>query len=153
MPLTGHQVCAHTNAMRELVACQRTSTAAPARYFQRWIDHATWPQWSPDTTWARVDGPVQTGARGTLKPRGGPKTTFVVSEYHPDQLYTDVSRVPGATLTFRHAVDVTEAGTRLTVTVWLDGPLSGFWARTAFRKFATSVPADLDRLITLVEAG
>jgi len=71
--------------MRELVACQRTSTAAPALYFERWIDHATWPQWSPDTTWARVDGS------------------------------------PGA--------------------------------RTAFRKVATSVPADLDRLITVVEAG
>ncbi|MEP6462626.1 MAG: hypothetical protein ABJC62_04270 [Frankiaceae bacterium] len=56
-----------------------TSTATPAAFFARWIDHDTWPEWSPDTEWVRLDGPVEVGTRGVLKPKGGPKAKFVIS--------------------------------------------------------------------------
>ena len=52
----------------------------------------------PGYQWARVEGPVRAGARGVLKPKGGPKTKFVVSECEPGRLYTDFqpsSRAPG----------------------------------------------------------
>lgn len=137
--------------MIELASVTRSSIAAPAGYFARWIDHDSWPQWSPDTEWARVDGPVRQGARGQLKPVGGPRVKFTIAECERDHVYTDVSAVPGTTLTFRHTVEPTASGSTLTARVWLEGPMSWLWARTAFRGFAASVPEDLDRLIALVE--
>jgi len=86
-----------------------------------------------------------------LKPVGGPKTKFTVGEYEPDRVYTDVSDLPGARMTFRHTVEPSASGSDLTVTVWLDGPLSWLWARTAFKGFADTVPADLDRLVAVME--
>ncbi|WP_164234678.1 SRPBCC family protein [Microbacterium hydrocarbonoxydans] len=137
--------------MIELASAIRTSTAPPSAFFERWLDHGTWPEWSPDTAWVRVDGPVVAGARGMLKPVGGPRTAFTVAECEPDAVYTDVSRLPGARLEFRHEVEAADAGSIVRVLVRLDGPLARFWARTAFRGFRTSVPADLDRLVSLVE--
>ena len=88
-----------------------------------------------------------------LKPVGGPKTKFAISECEKDRVYTDVSAFPGAGLTFRHTVEPVGSGSTLTVRVWLDGPMSWLWARTACKGFATSVPKDLDRLTELVEAS
>lgn len=141
--------------MIELAAAHDASAAAPEKFFGRWVDHATWGQWSPDTEWARVEGPVQAGARGVLKPKGAPRTKFTVSECEPGRVYTDVSRLPGARLTFRHtaAPATSGPGSELTVRVWLDGPMSWLWARTVFRGLARSVPADLARLISVVEGA
>lgn len=129
-----------------------SSSAAPHRFFARWIDHSTWSEWSPDTEWARVDGAVRQGATGALKPRGGPRISFVVAEYEADRRYTDESRFPGARLTFRHTVDPDGAGSRVAAEVWLHGPLAAVWARVLGRGFRTSVPDDLRRLVRLVEA-
>jgi hypothetical protein len=137
----------------ELVTVSRKSSAAPSAFFDRWIDHESWPQWSPDTEWARIDGPAQPGTRGTLKPAGAPKTKFTIAECEKDRVYTDVSAFPGAGLTFRHTVEPAEAGSSLTVTVRMDGPLAWFWSRTAGKGLATSAPNDLDRLIALVESS
>lgn len=137
--------------MIELASTTRTSAAEPAAYFARWTDHDSWSEWSPDTEWARVDGAVRVGAHGVLKPVGGPKAKFTVSECEKDRVYTDVSRLPGATLTFRHAVEPAASGSRLEVRVWVTGPMAWLWARTAFAGFSRSVPEDLDRLIALVE--
>ena len=79
----------------------------------------------------------------------------MVSECEPGRLYTDVSRFPGAQLTFRHTAEPADSGSgsgsELTVRVWLDGPMLWFWARTACRGFARSVPADPTRLIAIAE--
>jgi len=139
--------------MIELASAARTSTAAPSAYFARWVDHRSWPEWSPDTEWVRVEGPVRAGTTGVLKPVGGPKTRFTISECEDDRVYTDVSALPGASLTFRHTVEPTASGSALTVRVWLTGPLARLWARTAFRGMSSSVPEDLDRLVAAVESS
>lgn len=139
--------------MIELSYATRSSVASPDLFFAKWVDHDTWPEWSPDTEWARADGPVRAGTRGVLKPVGGPRTKFTISECEEDHVYTDISAFPGAGLTFRHTVQPTDSGSILTVRVWLEGPLAWLWARTACKGFATSVPKDLDRLIALVEAA
>ncbi|KQR88619.1 SRPBCC family protein [Microbacterium sp. Leaf179] len=137
--------------MRILASAVRESSAAPAAFFARWVDHDTWRAWSPDTEWVRIAHPVRQGSRGILKPQGGPRVRFVVSELETDRVYTDVTRMPGARLVFRHSAVPTAEGSRVTAEVTIDGPLSGLWARTAFAGFEQSVPADLDRLVAVVE--
>lgn len=138
--------------MIQLASASRYSTAAPRAFFAKWVDHSSWAQWSPDTEWVKLDGEVREGAKGVLKPVGGPKVKFTIAECIPDRVYTDVSSFPGARLSFRHTVEPVDAGSALTASVWMEGPLSAFWAKVMGTGFATSVPADLDRLIRVVEA-
>jgi len=144
-------VSVHTSQMIELGRGSATSTATPANYFARWIDHGTWPAWSPDTEWVRVDGPVAVGTRGVLKPKRGPKAKFVISACTPGQEYTDTTLLPGARLVFQHTVEQTEHGTELGVLVTIEGPLAFVWTRVFGGGFRESAQADLDRLVRLVE--
>lgn len=130
-----------------------TSTAPASAFFARWTDHDSWSEWSPDTSWVRLHGPVAQGTRGVLKPVGGPRTTFAIDALTPDREYTDVSRFPGAVLRFQHLVAPRpDGGSDLHVSVTLSGPLAGLWAKVLGASFAQSVPADLERLVALAEA-
>ena len=130
-----------------------TSAAAPSAFFDRWADMATWPEWNSDTEWVRLDGPFVTGATGVLKPKGGPKTKFVVSRLVQGHEFTDVSTLLGARLTFRHLVEVTPIGTtRVNVTVTLGGPLARVWNLILGKGIAASLQRDLDQLRAAAES-
>ena len=137
--------------MITLAHASASSTATPTRFFERWVDHASWTQWSPDAEWVTVEGPVQLGARGKLKPVGGPVVPFTITALEADREYTDSSKLFGATLVFQHLVEATATGSRLEVTVTVSGPLAKLWVAILGKGFAESAPADLDRLIALAE--
>ena len=130
-----------------------TSSAPPAAFFARWVDHDTWPSWSPDTDWVRLDAPVDLGTHGQLKPKKGPKVGFVVSAYEPGRRYADTTRLPGARLVFDHTAVSAEGTTHLAAIATMDGPLARVWATIMGGGFRDSVQADLDRLVALVESG
>ncbi|GHJ48003.1 hypothetical protein Cs7R123_53450 [Catellatospora sp. TT07R-123] len=129
-----------------------TSTATPAAFFARWADMATWPQWNADTEWVRLDGPFVQGATGVLKPKGGPKTPFTVTVLIPGREFTDVSKLLGARLTFRHLVTAQAGGARVEVAVTLAGPLARFWNLMLGRGIAATLQRDLDLLAATAEA-
>jgi hypothetical protein len=136
--------------MTQIAAATATSTAAPAAFFAKWADMATWPEWNADTEWVRLDGPFEQGATGTLKPKGGPKVSFVVATL-TDSEFVDVSRLPGARLTFAHRVAVTAAGTEVSVTISLTGPLRWLWSKVMGADLAASVGRDLEALVRAAE--
>src|SRR3954447_26248036 len=112
--------------MTTLQQASAASTAAPSAFFARWADMATWPEWNTDTEWVRLDGPFVQGATGALKPKGGPKVRFVVQTL-TDNDFVDVPLLRGARLTFAHHIEATGTGSRVSVTVSLDGPLARLW--------------------------
>jgi hypothetical protein len=129
------------------------STAAPATFFARWADMATWPEWNGDTEWVRLDGPFATGSTGVLKPKGGPKTRFEIAEL-TDTEFVDVSKLIGARLTFHHVVETTpDGGSRVDVTVTLAGPLSRLWNLILGKGIKATLQRDLDGLKAVAEAS
>jgi len=131
-----------------------SSQATPEAFFARWADMATWPEWNADTEWARLDGPFAECSTGVLKPRGGPKVRFVIERLIPGSEFVDVSRLPGARLTFAHRVERLPAGgCSVDVTVSMAGPLRRLWARILGPGFRGSAQGDLDRLVTAAEAA
>ena len=135
--------------MIAVAEAQVVSGAAPAAFFARWADVATWPEWSKDTEWVRLDGPFAEGATGTLKPKGGPKVAFRVTAL-TDTEFTDVSKLAGATLTFRHLVAVTGIGTEVRVVVTIDGPLAFLWNLLLGKGIRATLQDDLDNLAEMV---
>jgi hypothetical protein len=138
--------------MIEITQAHARSTAAPAAFFERWGDMATWPEWNQDTEWARLDGPFATGSTGTLKPKGGPKVRLTIASLVPGREFVDVSHLVGARLTFDHQVEEREDGCDLRVAVTMAGPLARLWAKLLGGGFRKTVQPDLDRLVALVEA-
>ena len=139
--------------MRTVATARTTSTASPATVFAQWQDAAGWPEWSPDIEWVRLDGPVAVGTPGVMKLKGGPRLRFVVAALTRDREYTDRARLPGARVTFQHLVEPASehGGSRLAVTVTIDGPLSFLWERVLGAGFRRTVPGGLTRLAELVE--
>ena len=130
------------------IAAARLTTDLPAEaFFDRWADVATWPEWNTDTEWVRLDGPFRTGATGVLKPKGGPRTRFVVASLEPGREFTDVSQLAGAKLTFQHLISPEPDG-RITVAVQvtIEGPLTFFWNAVVGKGIARSLAGDLRRL-------
>ena len=136
----------------QLATASITSPAPASAFFERWADMATWPEWNTDTEWVRLDGPFAQGASGTLKPKGGPKVRFVVAELSEER-FLDVSRLLGARLSFDHRVSRLATGTRVEVTVTLDGPLARLWKLILGSDLQASLQPDLDRLAAVALAG
>ena len=132
--------------MIEIGKACATSTADPSALFARWGDMATWPEWNTDTEWVRLDGPFATGSTGVLKPKGGPKTKFVIEKL-TDREFVDVSMLLGARLTFHHTVAVVPQGTHVAVEVTLAGPLARLWNAVLGKGIKASLQRDLDRLV------
>jgi hypothetical protein len=136
--------------MTLLATAHARSSAPPTAFFGRWADMATWPEWNTDTEWARLDGPFAEGSTGVLRPKGGPKVRFVI-ERLTDREFVDVSKLPGARLTFAHEVAAVDGRTTITVTVSIDGPLRLLWTKILGAGLARSVQPDLDALVAVAE--
>ncbi|WP_051366111.1 SRPBCC family protein [Hamadaea tsunoensis] len=148
MPQVAERHSSTTRTPGITVARAHVTADLPASaFFARWADMATWPQWNTDTAWVRLDGPFAAGATGELKPKGGPKTKFVVAVLTPSE-FTDVSLLFGARLTFRHLVDTVSGGhTRIDVTVTLAGPLARVWNLILGKGIRNGIQADLEHLV------
>jgi hypothetical protein len=114
-------------------------------------DMATWPEWNTDTEWVRLDGPFVQSATGTLKPKGGPKVSFIV-ERLSDTEFVDVSQLIGARLIFDHQISTGPEGTTVSVTVSIEGPLRWFWTKIMGGDLAASAAPDLHALVAAAEA-
>jgi hypothetical protein len=135
--------------MKTIATAAITTDVSAAAFFERWADMATWPEWNLDTDWVRLDGPFRTGATGVLKPKGGPKTRFVVESLVPGREFVDVSLLAGARLTFHHVIDTAPDGRNtVSVRVTLDGPLAFFWNLMLGKDIAAGLAGDLARLET-----
>lgn len=139
--------------MTTLATATVTSSAGPAAFFAEWADMASWPEWNLDTAWVRLDGPFVEGATGQLKPKGGPTVRFRVERLVDGEEFTDVSRLLGARLTFRHLVSVAEGRTTVSVEVTLTGPLAPVWRLILGQGIRDSLQPDLDRLVQRAEAA
>jgi hypothetical protein len=138
--------------MMTLGTARIVSATAPAAFFARWADMATWPEWNADTEWVRLDGPFATGSTGVLKPKGGPKTRFVISEVSGERV-TDVSMLVGARLTFDHRIRPTAGGgSEVQVTVSLTGPLAFLWNQILGKGIKKTLQRDLEALREAAEA-
>jgi len=137
--------------MTRLATASVTSSASAEAFFARWGDMATWPEWNLDTEWVRLDGPFVEGATGVLKPKGGPKVPFVVEHLVLGREFTDVSKLAGARLTFRHLVEQHDSGCTISVEATLTGPLAPFWRLVLGKGIRTSMQPDLERLAAVAE--
>lgn len=93
-----------------------------------YADASAWPAWNDALASARLDGPFAAGATARVRFRTGLRLRFTLVEVEPGRRFTDESRLPGAHMGHRHALEPTDAGVRLVNEIYVRGPLARLWA-------------------------
>ena len=135
--------------------------AAPARVFALWRDASGWPAWDPDLESASLDGPFAVGSRGTLKPRGAPRTTIELTDVAPDRAFTAVARLPLCRMVFEHEIEPFDESSdgpsdercRVTHRVRFAGPLAPLFARLIGPSIERGLPGTMAGLKRAAEEG
>jgi hypothetical protein len=114
---------------------------SPASVWEKaYADAAAWPKWNAEIKRAQLDGPLTEGATAKIVFNTGLRLRFGVVEFQNDRLFTDESRLPGARVGHRHLVEPTESGSRLTNTIYIEGPLAPLWRRIMGPAAARTLP-------------
>jgi hypothetical protein len=115
--------------------------AAPAEVWEKaYADASAWPRWNAELKSAELDGPLRLGATAKIAFRTGLRLRFTVVEFEQGRLFTDEARLPGARMGHRHLVEPTENGSRLTNTIYIEGPLAPLWRRVMGPRAARALP-------------
>ena len=88
----------------------------------------------------QLDGPLALGAEARIVFRTGRRLRFRVVEFDDGRLFTDEARLPGARMGHHHLVEPTDAGARLTNTIYIDGPFAALWRRVLGPRAARTLP-------------
>jgi hypothetical protein len=101
---------------------------------------AAWPEWNAEIKRADLDGALELGAKAKIVFRTGLRLRFRVVEFEQGRLFTDESRLPGARMGHCHLVEPTAGGSRLTNTIYIEGPLAPLWRRILGPAAARTLP-------------
>lgn len=136
----------------ETTASLATEAAPAAVWEKAYVDAAAWPVWNRELKRASLDGPLAEGAEAKIAFRTGLRLRFRVVEFEEGRLFTDESRLPGARMGHRHLIEPTATGSRLTNTIYIDGPLAGLWRRILGPAAARSLPGAQQAIADLATA-
>lgn len=126
----------------------------PAAIWERaYADAAAWPRWNAEIKRASLDGPLALGARAKIVFGTGLRLRFHVVELEQGRLFTDESHLPGARMGHRHLVEPTASGSRLTNTIYIEGPLAPLWRRILGPAAARTLPGAQQAIVALAQAG
>lgn len=119
-----------------------------------YADAEAWPRWNAELKRASLDGPLRDGAEARIVFRTGLRLRFRVVEFEDGRLFTDESRLPGARMGHRHLVEpAEEGGSRLTNTIYIEGPLAGLWRRILGPAAARTLPDAQREVVRLAGGG
>ncbi len=115
--------------------------ASPTAVWQEaYEDAEAWPKWNAEIRRASLDGPLVLGAKAKIVFNTGLRLRFEVVEFEQGRLFTDESRLPGARMGHRHLIEPTAGGSKLTNTIYIEGPLSPIWRRILGPAAARTLP-------------
>lgn len=137
---------------------ETTSTSeagvSPASIWQKAYANAdAWPKWNAEIKRAQLDGPLARGAKAKIVFSTGLRLRFHVVEFEDGRLFTDESRLPGARMGHRHLVEPTASGSRLTNTIYIEGPLAPLWRRIMGPAAARALPGAQRAVVELAQSA
>lgn len=132
-----------------------TAEVPPSEVWRRaYVDPDAWPKWNAEIKRASLDGPLALGAEAKIVFGTGLRLRFCVVEFEDGRLFTDESRLPGARMGHRHLTEPTESGgSRLTNTIYIEGPLAPLWRRIMGPAAKRSLPDAQRAVIELASAA
>lgn len=125
--------------------------ATPQAVWSLWADVANWKNWDHEVQFSELHGPFQTGTFGMIKPRGGPKTKFVMLRAVTNQSFHDRSYLPLAQLDFIHSIEQQADHVTVTHRVEMTGALTFFFNGLFGTKIKKGLPQAVKALVAMAE--
>ena len=104
------------------------SGASAERIWAIWIDPRQWAEWDQRVERAEADGHLEPGSEVRVKLRKGGTTKHQVVALDPGRRLVTEYRLPGARAGHERTVSPGSGGVEVTHRLYVEGPLSGFWA-------------------------
>lgn len=128
-------------------AFETSSSLKPDDIWPVIADVAGWAAVDHNIDHIRIDHPPAAGVPFMLKPKGGPRLHFVIGDFVPPGLYSDICKMPLAKMTTRHTLDWRGDLTVIRVEISITGPLAALWGILVGRKHAAGIPAQTARIL------
>ena len=103
------------------IAASAVSPARPQQIWDWYVDTRDWPHWDHLVDAVESNGPFASGTTGISR-SGGLTMRSELSDVRSPDAYTEVLRMPLATLTATHALTPTREGTRIEHGMKVEGP-------------------------------
>ncbi len=102
------------------------TAAAPENVWRIWSDMATWGDWNPNVSSMEWRGAFAAGSTGIMHTRAGQHHEMRLVEVEPGRRFAlETGVVPGTTFRFNCRIEPVSAGSRISQTVEVKGPLGG----------------------------
>ena len=132
----------------------RSTTASPERVWSLWSDPNNWSRWNSGIRSAVINGPLVSGATGTMETNRGSKHAVTFTDVEPPRRMVMTMSGPPLT-TFSFICEVTPNGTGSTIaqSVAISGPLSFIFGPMMGPMMASHFVPVLDDLAGAAEAS
>ena len=129
----------------------RKTTAKKEIIWKLWTDVPNWNIWDAEVVNAELFEQFQTGTKGILKPKDGPKAKFEMIECTNLKSFTDRSFLPLCKMDFIHSMTETNDGLEITHKVEMTGFMTFLFSKVIGNKIKVGLPIAVDKLIKLAE--
>jgi Polyketide cyclase / dehydrase and lipid transport len=127
--------------------------ASPADIYTLYADVVRWPIWDSEVQESSISGVFETGATGSLKPKGGPKSKIFFTDVKPNTSFTVQSKLPLCTMTFEHELVPNGLSTTATHRVLFTGLLSPVFGRLIGNGIRRTLPETMRGLKRAAESN
>jgi hypothetical protein len=124
------------------------TTASHDTIWALWSSPETWPKWDVEIDWVRFTGPFVAGAKGTMRPAGGPIVPFVLTHVDEGKSFADCSKLPLTKLRFSHHIEEGAIVHR----VQMHGLLTPLFRRVIGTKIEHGMRGAMTALVNLAES-
>lgn len=125
--------------------------ASPQAIWALWEDINNWSQWDHGIEHSKLFGLFEVGAKGWLKPAGGPKVNFEILELEFLKTFRDRSYLPLTKLDFTHRLSRDGDFTVVTQQVEMTGPLAFIFSKIVGTGIKKDMPLAMQKLVDLAE--
>jgi hypothetical protein len=125
---------------------ETTSKLSPEQIWPVIADIAHWGDVDHNIKRIEINDPPSVGTRFMLQPKGGPKLNFVIGDFAPPGVYSDICKLPLASMKTLHRLHSGHE-TKISVKIEITGPLAQLWGLLIGRKHAAGIPAQTARIL------
>lgn len=125
---------------------QQKTDLAPEELWHVLANISGWADIDKNIENISVEGIPAKGSKFVLKPKGGPRLTFVVGDFDPPSTYSDICQMPFATMKTTHCLSRKDV-TTIDIQIVIEGLLSPIWGFLVGQKHANGLPAQTRRFI------
>ena len=129
------------------------TTATSEQLWRLYSDVGSWPSWDSSNEYTTLDGPFETGARGSMKFLGQDPLPFTLVEVDPGRFFVDETDLGGVVVRFEHGLQSEAGVTRITPRVTISGPTADEAGPALGPKITADIPEQLAAIARLALGG